>query len=402
MGYYPQIMVIHNLDDICHEMEVFGITHKYQAAEAPKSLTATLKIENLSPKKAKTIADSAKAAKTSAYLKTNGRQTDSQLLIIGSLDKLCRLAAQLAGSASQAALGKQIKAALDNYNRRDFNLHGDAYTLNLSQRTHIMGVLNVTPDSFSDGGKYLEPDKAIVHAKELVAEGADIIDIGGESSRPGSEPISAAEELARILPVLQGLIAEIPVPISIDTYKAQVAEAALRLGAHMINDISGLRFDPDMAPLIAKYKVPVIIMHIKGTPQNMQQNPTYKSLMGEITEYLQQGITLACTAGINPEQIIIDPGIGFGKTVKHNLQIINRLSALKCLGKPIMVGTSRKSFIGQVLDLPPERRQAGTAASVSCAILNGAHIVRVHDVAGMAQVARLTDAIRQAPIGNYE
>ncbi len=400
MGYYPRIMVLHNLDDIRREMALFGITQQSQELEASKSLAAMLKIEKLPPKKAKAIVDSAKAVGISTYLKVDGRQADAQLLIVGSLDKLHSLALKLADPSFYALLGKQIHEMLHDCNHHDFKLHCGAYTLNVGQRTHVMGVLNVTPDSFSDGGKYLNPDNAIAHAKELVAQGADIIDIGGESSRPGSEPITVEEELDRILPVLEGLLDEVAVPLSVDTYKAQVAEAALRLGAHIINDISGLRFDPDMAPLIAQYGVPVVIMHIRGTPQNMQQHPSYTSLMGEITEYLQQGIELACTAGINPEQIIIDPGIGFGKTVDHNLHIINRLSELKCLGKPIMVGTSRKSFIGQVLGAAPEQRQAGTAASVSCAISKGAHIVRVHDVASMVRVARLTDAIKNASPDN--
>lgn len=341
MGDYPQIMVIHNPDDVCREMEMMGISHKAPKEAAHRSQNIALKIDSFPSQKAKALVDNAQAS-------------------------------------------------------RDFSLHCGHYTLNLSQRTHVMGVLNVTPDSFSDGGVYLEPAKAIAHAKQLAAGGADIIDIGGESSRPGSAPITPEEELKRILPVLRVLLQEIPVPISIDTYKAKVAEAALEQGAHIINDISGLRFDPDMAPLIARYGVPVVIMHIKGTPRDMQQNPVYESLMGEIIGYLKQSIQLAHEAGIDPEQIVIDPGIGFGKTVQHNLQIINRLSELKVLGKPVLVGTSRKSFIGQVLKLPPGERGQGTAASVSCAIMNGAHIVRVHDVAGMARVAKLTDAITRA------
>ena len=394
MGYYPRVTVVHNLDDIYHVMEMLGVAHQAQKETSHRSLTTTLKIGNLSPQQAKALATTAQATGISAYIKTNQPPTKTQVLLIGNLTNLYNLASQLANSSP---LGDQLKEAVDNDQRQDFRLHCGPYSLPLSQRTHIMGVLNITPDSFSDGGVYLKPDKAIAHAKELVAQGADIIDIGGESSRPGAESISPEEELARILPVLRGLLPEIEVPISIDTYKAQVAEAALKLGAHMINDISGLHFDPNMAKTIAQYDVPVVIMHFKGTPKDMQQNPLYESLMGEIIDYLLEGIELAGAAGISPHQIVIDPGIGFGKTVQHNLQILNRLSELKTLGKPIMLGTSRKSFIGKVLDLPVDQREEGTAASISCAILHGAHIVRVHDVAKMAQVAKLTDAIQQAP-----
>jgi dihydropteroate synthase len=285
---------------------------------------------------------------------------------------------------------------VDDYKPRDFVLRCGSYTLNLGRRTHIMGVLNVTPDSFSDRKHFLEPAAAILHAKRMEAEGADIIDIGAESSRPGSEPVSVREELSRLIPVLRELVNEVAVPISIDTYKAKVAEAALDSGAHMINDISGLHFDPDMASVVARYKAAVVVMHIKGTPKDMQCKPVYDNLVQEIIDYLDQSLALADEAGIDPEQIIVDPGIGFGKTVRHNLQIINRLSEFKVLGKPILIGTSRKSFIGRVLGLPVEQREEGTAASVSCSILNGANIVRVHDVAKMARVAKLTDAIKQA------
>ena len=259
-----------------------------------------------------------------------------------------------------------------------------------------MGILNVTPDSFSDGGIYLDPQRAIAQAHELAQAGADIIDIGAESSRPGSEPVSAAEELTRLRPALNALAGKLNIPISVDTYKSQVAQEAIELGAQMINDISGLRFDPQMPPLLAKYKIPVVIMHIRGAPKTMQQNLHYESFLPEVILYLKQSIVLAERAGIEPGQIVIDPGIGFGKTVNQNLQLINRLAEFKTLGKPILIGPSRKSFIGQVLNLPPGQREEGTAAAVACGILNGAHIVRVHDVAKMSRVVRMVDAIRQA------
>lgn len=257
-----------------------------------------------------------------------------------------------------------------------------------------MGILNITPDSFSDGGAFFEPVKAIDHALALAEDGADIIDIGGESTRPGSDSISVEEELGRILPVIKALAGRIPIPLSVDTYKSEVARAALEAGAEMVNDISGLRFDPEMATLIARHQVPVVLMHIKGTPKSMQANPTYDNLMAEIKEYLRESIELARAAGIAEDRIIIDPGIGFGKTFDHNLEVIRRLSEFQELKKPVLVGPSRKAFIGKVLgNLPVTDRLEGTAAAVAISILNGANIVRVHDVKAMARVARIADAI---------
>lgn len=274
-----------------------------------------------------------------------------------------------------------------------FSLDCRGYRLELFTRTHVMGILNVTPDSFSNGGKYLNLRDAVQRAQEIVAEGADIIDVGGESTRPGSLPISPSEEIKRVVPVVERLAQTLDVPISVDTYKSEVARQALEAGAHLINDISGLRFDPQMAGVVAEYGAPVVVMHIKGTPRDMQQNPTYRDLLSEIAAYLRKSIELATVAGISREKVIIDPGIGFGKTAQYNLKIIRRLRELTSLGQPILIGPSRKSFIGQVLDLPVEERLEGTAAAVALSILNGAHLVRVHDVKEMVRVARMTDAI---------
>lgn len=258
-----------------------------------------------------------------------------------------------------------------------------------------MGILNVTPDSFSNGGLYFNKEKAIEHALRMEEEGADIIDIGGESTRPGSEPVSVEEEIRRVIPVIEALKKRLRAPISIDTYKAPVARAALFTGASMVNDISGLRFDPEMPELVAEYQVPVVIMHIKGTPKDMQINPTYTALIPEIMDYLKEGIEIAVNAGVSPDKIIIDPGIGFGKTVEHNLEIIKRLSEFTSLGKPILLGPSRKSFIGKILgDLPITERLEGTASAVAIGILNGANIIRVHDVKAMLRVAKIADAIK--------
>lgn len=276
------------------------------------------------------------------------------------------------------------------------------FSLDFSKKTYIMGVLNVTPDSFSDGGLFFSEKKAIEHALRLIEDGADIIDIGGESTRPGSEPVSVEEEIRRTIPVIKAISREIKVPISIDTYKSEVAKHALDAGASIVNDISGLRFDPEMPKVVSEYKVPVIIMHIKGRPKDMQQNPQYEALIPEIMDYLRIGIRLANKFGISDDKIIIDPGIGFGKTFEHNLEIIKNLKEFTLLGKPIAIGVSRKAFIGKILgDVPPSERLEGTAAAVAISIFNGANIVRVHDVKEMAKVAKVADAIKTSTI-SYE
>lgn len=273
------------------------------------------------------------------------------------------------------------------------------FSLDFSKKTYIMGILNVTPDSFADGGLYFDKSSAIERAYQIVEEGADIIDIGGESTRPGSEPISIKEELKRTIPVIEAISKKIKVPISIDTYKSEVAKAALDAGASMVNEISGLRFDPKMPDVVSEYKVPVVIMHIKGKPQDMQQNPVYEALIPEIIDYFRMGIIMATRAGVSEDKIIIDPGMGFGKTFDHNLEIINNLREFTFLEKPILVGPSRKAFIGKILgDVPATERLEGTAAAVSISIINGANVVRVHDVKEMVKVAKVADAVKREKI----
>ena len=266
------------------------------------------------------------------------------------------------------------------------------YTLRF-EKTLIMGILNVTPDSFYDGGLFADVDTAVAHGKKMVSDGADLIDVGGESSRPGSAPLSEKEELDRILPVVTRLLDEVSVPISIDTYKPLVADACLKAGAHLINDITGLT-NPEMRKVVAKYKVPVILMHMKGTPKTMQQNPTYQDMLGEITAFFREQITKARKEGI--QHIIIDPGIGFGKTVEHNLQILKHLGVFKTLGCPVLVGPSRKSFIGVITGESVKERLDGTLAAVTVAIINGTNIVRVHDVKECKRAIQVVDAIRDA------
>lgn len=266
------------------------------------------------------------------------------------------------------------------------------YDLKIGKRTYIMGILNVTPDSFSDGGKFNSLERAIAHAKKMVLEGADIIDVGGESTRPGTNPTPKKVELRRVIPVIKRLVEETDVPISIDTYKSEVAKHAIDLGANMINDVA-FKINPKIAEVAAKYDVPLVIMHMKGKPKNMQKNPQYKDVIGEIKLFLKDCAEYAINMGVDSKKIIIDPGIGFGKTTEHNLEILRRLKEFKSLNYPILIGPSRKSFIGNVLGTEVYERLEGTLASVAISIMNGADIIRVHDVLECVRVARLTDAI---------
>ncbi|HVQ00951.1 MAG TPA: dihydropteroate synthase [Candidatus Thermoplasmatota archaeon] len=261
------------------------------------------------------------------------------------------------------------------------------------ERTLIMGVVNVTPDSFSDGGLYFDAKAAVAHAKQLELDGADLIDVGGESTRPGSAPLSVEEELGRVLPVVTRLIQEVSVPVSIDTYKPQVAEACLKTGAHLLNDITGLA-NPAMVALAAEYNVPVVIMHMMGTPKTMQEHPIYHDVIGEINTFFKERIAVAQMGGI--KNIILDPGIGFGKTLEHNLLILKHLDAFMIHGWPVLVGPSRKSFIGTLTGLSPQERLEGTIAAVAIAAMKGAHIVRVHDVRECKRAIQVVDAIRGA------
>lgn len=270
------------------------------------------------------------------------------------------------------------------------------FSLDFSKKTYIMGILNVTPDSFSDGGLHFDKSAARDRAMMMIDEGADIIDIGGESTRPGSEPVPLGEELRRTIPVIEALAGKVSIPLSIDTYKAEVARGALSAGASIVNDISGMRFDPGMVEVISEYKVPVSIMHIKGTPRSMQRKPVYEALIPEIMDYFRITVRSAVKFGIPEDMIIVDPGIGFGKTFEHNLEILNNLEEFTLLRKPLMVGPSRKAFIGKILDgAPAAERVDGTAAAVAISIMKGANIVRVHDVREMAKVARVADAIKR-------
>jgi dihydropteroate synthase len=281
----------------------------------------------------------------------------------------------------------------------------DQWLLDPARPPLVMGVLNVTPDSFSDGGRFLDPGAAAAHAEAMAADGADLIDVGGESTRPGSLPVDPAEQVRRVVPVLRALRDRLPdVAFSIDTTRADVAAAALDAGARVINDVSAGRDDPGMLPLAARSGCPIVLMHMQGTPATMQLNPTYSDVTAEVAQFLRGRLAAATAAGVSPGRVLLDPGIGFGKTVRHNLELLRRTSELVRIGPPLVIGTSRKGFIGKVLgDQRPDRagdssgdassRIFGTAATVAWAVANGASVVRVHDVRPMAQVVRMVRSI---------
>ncbi|MCQ9206327.1 MAG: dihydropteroate synthase [Omnitrophica bacterium] len=277
--------------------------------------------------------------------------------------------------------------------RKKRELKCGKYVLPLSGRTLIMGILNRTPDSFSDGGNFTDDTAAIRHAEMMARDGADIIDVGGESTRPGSEPVGLQEELDRTIPIIERIAGEIDIPVSIDTSKHEVALHAIRAGATMVNDVTGLRYDPAMAGVISRHDVAVSVMHMQGTPKNMQESPNYRDLMGEVSDGLRESIDIALARGIQPDKIIVDPGIGFGKTVAHNLSIIRGLKEIEALGFPILIGVSRKSFIGSLLGCGTSRRLAGSLSASVIAIANGADILRAHDVKETRDLVRMTDAL---------
>lgn len=266
--------------------------------------------------------------------------------------------------------------------------------IDLRRRTVLMGILNVTPDSFYNGGRRLEPDQAVADGVELVEAGADILDIGGESTRPGARSVPADEEVERVLPVIRGLRGRVKVPISIDTYKAQVARAALNEGADIVNDISAFRFDAAMVSLVASERVPVVLMHMRGTPRTMQAEPRYDDVLQEVKGFLATRIQYAVEAGVEREKIILDPGIGFGKNLAHNLTLLRGLPALAALEQPLLVGASRKTFIGKILGVEPDERLEGSLAAAVAAVLGGAHIIRAHDVKETRKAVRIAHAIR--------
>lgn len=330
------------------------------------------------------------------------KEDRSSCLLMGTEKQFTQMLADLrAQPFGLKFLAEEIRFAIDNYKRTTPSLPNDAILSDklkmmykeMGNRTLVMGILNLTPDSFSDGGLYGNEDAAIEHAIQMADEGADIIDIGGESTRPGADPVSDDEEICRVLPIIEKLTTRLSIPISIDTCKAAVARRACDAGAEIINDITGFASD-EMRALAAEKQCLVVVMHMKGEPRTMQQNPEYDDVISEVMAYLRDRVESLVEAGLPEEFIIIDPGIGFGKTADHNMEIIRKLGDFKSLGRPILLGTSRKAFIGKATGVEdPSDRLEGTAATVALGINNGANIVRVHDVKQMSRVCMMTDAI---------
>ncbi|OGL45948.1 MAG: dihydropteroate synthase, partial [Candidatus Schekmanbacteria bacterium RBG_13_48_7] len=321
--------------------------------------------------------------------------TETDVLLMGTKKQILRLISKLKlqpFGSKKVAIELEFILKNNETSARHFFCGNREFII--EREPLIMGVLNITPDSFSDGNLYMNPADAVDRALEMIEEGADIIDIGAESTRPGAYIINEQEELNRILPVLKDLIKRTSVPISVDTYKEEVARTALENGASLINDISGLRTCPGIASLAAKWKASLVIMHMQGTPQNMQDNPSYKDVNREILDFLRERVLFAESEGVEPDHIAIDPGIGFGKTVNHNLEILKNLNQYRSLGKPLLLGPSRKSFIGKILHREVHERLAGTAAVVASSVLTGADILRVHDIRFMKDVIQMTGSIK--------
>ena len=390
---------ITNANEAIHQMKKVGVDPIGIKLMEGKTLHFNLIVEGIAPRTANLLKQEilslgGDVAVDGRGLDCSAIQTDA--LLMGTQKHFEKLILKLEQYPDLHPLGLSIKETIKNISKTHYSIRCQKRTLTLGKRTLLMGILNVTPDSFSDGGLFFDKEKAVAHGLRMVEEGADIIDIGGESTRPGSKPLELEEELRRVIPVIESLAKEIDVPISIDTYKSGVAQRAIEAGAEIINDISGLHFDPGLAQVAAKEDVPIVLMHIRGIPETMQKNVHYDSLFSEILHYLKESIQMAESAGLDPQRIIIDPGIGFGKTVEDSLLIIKNLYEFRVLGKPILLGTSRKSFIGKILSAEAGDRLEGTLSSIAIGVLNGAHIIRSHDVLQAKKAIAVADAIRLA------
>ncbi len=383
--------------DAIHEMGKVGVDATGLKLMKGKALHYNFKIEGIEPRIANLLKQEMLSLGGDVALNRKGidcstRSTDA--ILMGTEKQFDKLILRLTQFPELQSIGVSLREAIKNILKNYFVLHCRKQTFLLGKRTLIMGVLNVTPDSFSDGGLYLNKERAVEHGLKMIEEGADMIDVGGESTRPGAKPLDINEELKRVLPVIETLSKRISIPISIDTYKSEVAQRAIDVGAEIINDISGLNFDPSIAEVAAREDIPIVLMHIRGTPETMQKDIHYDSIFSEIILYLRNSIHKAEKVGVNPKKIIIDPGIGFGKTVSDNLRIIKNLKEFQVLGKPILLGTSRKSFIGKILNAEPKDRIEGTLSSIAIGVLNGAHIIRTHDVLQAKRAIAIADAIR--------
>jgi len=388
------IRKIGDMKEAINELVKIGVHKDAVSILAPKMFHINIKIKEVPPQDAIIIKQEMLCCGGDASIPYNALPPASEkgdIILSGNMKQFEILISRLKRQYKRLReTGEEIERLLANLNRR-VKMKIGKMNFEFGKKTYIMGILNVTPDSFYDGGKYFDVDSAIERAKIMEKEGADIIDIGGESSRPFSKRIDKDEEMKRVIPVIEAIRGEIKIPISIDTYKPEVAESAIKAGADMINDITALR--NGMEKIAGEYDVPVVLMHMKGTPETMQINPYYRDVNEEIIKFLNERIKFAIHNGIDENKIIIDPGIGFGKRQEDNLKIISHLTEYRGLGKPILIGLSRKSFIGNILNLPPEERLEGSIAASIIAIQNGADIIRCHDVLATRRAAMVADAI---------
>jgi dihydropteroate synthase len=391
----PRVVEATNGAAIAREMRHAGATPEGISRMLTQAGTLAVAIENVCRKDADFLEQEMRAVGGDACAE---RIEATDVVLVGNRRQLAALGDRLRREPfDRTALGEEIADAIDRHGRRRFELVMGAYRLSAGPRPLLMGVVNVTPDSFSDGGRFLEADRAVAQARRLVEEGADILDIGGESTRPGSDPVPEDEEMRRVLPVVETLAEAVDVPLSIDTRRARVAREAVAAGAALVNDITGLQGESEMARAVAETGAGIVLMHILGEPKTMQQHPQYNHLMADILRYLRRGLAIAEEAGVAENRILVDPGIGFGKTLKHNLEILAELGQIRSLGRPILVGPSRKRFIGEVTGVEdPAERTYGTAAACALAVAAGALVLRVHDVAEMKQAVELAVAITGA------
>jgi dihydropteroate synthase len=393
----PRLLLITSLEDAAREMEKIGVSPGGVRAMAGKARTVAVKVAGASCPMAHVLKQQMLSLGGEAAVHKDvitHAVESADIILLGTHVQLAALAEKLSYQPfGLQALGEGIASLVETLApKRHTVLRARTHLLDLGSRVHVMGILNVTPDSFSDGGHYLRPMAALDRAREMIEQGADIIDVGGQSSRPGSRPVLEEEELKRIVPLVERLREEWNGPISIDTYRAHVAEEALKAGAAIVNDITAMTSEPGIAEITSRYDAACVLMHMQGTPDTMQSNPCYDDLMGEIALFLSEAIGRATSAGIGDDQIVIDPGLGFGKTTNHNLTVLKHLPELAVLGKPVLVGPSRKRFIGKVLDLAVDDRLEGTLAACAYAVAQGTRILRVHDVGPVVRATKMVEA----------
>lgn len=401
-SYYARVLDIRCSQDALREIESIGATTEACRWMADEATMRVVRLEGVRGRAASLLKQEALAVGAECAVSKSVAAFDDSpqaVVLVATLKQHRKLARKLAVQPfGLPKLAQAVAESIAAYDRSGpVRLSVGRHNLTVGERTLVMGIINVTPDSFSGDGLGEDVDAAVQQAHRFAAEGADILDVGGQSTRPGSDEVPVEEEKRRVIPVIERIAAEVDLPISIDTHKAEVAQAALDAGAGMVNDVRALR-GAGMLELVAERQTPVCLMHMLGTPRTMQESPIYRDVISDIYRFLFDRVEACVAAGLPRESIIVDPGIGFGKTLEHNLTILRRLREFRSLGCPILVGVSRKSMIGAVLNLPPHQRVEGTAAACACAIYNGADIIRVHDVQAMVRVARMTDAVVR-PLG---